>query len=189
MPEPQEFTIDGARGLVDLSWAQWAPQIQQDDIDRDPRFNQYPYQEGDDYEEDEEEMEVDDQVPGNADGTRMAPPTGTQHLYNRPEATYTPRPDQTLGSPRSIHTNMDAAMEMGGPEYELRQARHPQGDLCGVKPFRNQRKPCLPQTWSAVSQRGWPLQPQISYNNLPTPHRWIVLGMPPFGNAFINEGP
>ena len=77
MPEPQEFNVDGTRGLVDLSWDQRVEPIQLDDIDKDPRYNQYPYQEADEYEEDEGEMEVDDQTPGNAGGTRMAAPTST----------------------------------------------------------------------------------------------------------------
>ena len=77
MPEPQEFNLDGARGLVDLSWTQWVPQVQLDDVNRDPRYRQYPYQEADEYKEDEEAMEVDDRVPGNAGGTHMAAPTST----------------------------------------------------------------------------------------------------------------
>ena len=40
MPEPREYELDGARGLIDLSWSQWAPQMQPDDIDRDPRYSQ-----------------------------------------------------------------------------------------------------------------------------------------------------
>ena len=75
MPEPRVFNVDGTRGLVDLSLDQRVPPIQLEDIDKDPRYNQYPYQEADEYEEDEEEMEVDDQTPGNAGGTRMAAPT------------------------------------------------------------------------------------------------------------------
>ena len=58
--------FDGAQGLVDLSWTQRVPPLQQDDIDKDPLYNQYPYQEADDYEDEEEDMEVDDWVPGNA---------------------------------------------------------------------------------------------------------------------------
>ena len=45
----------------------------------------------------------------------MAAPTGTWCPYHRPEATYSySMADQTLGSPCSIHTNTDVAMEMGG---------------------------------------------------------------------------
>ena len=94
MPEPREYELDGTRGLIDLSWSQRAPQIQLDDIDRDPRFSQYPYQEADEYEEDEEDMEVDEWAPGKTGSTRMAAPTSTWCSYRRPEATYTfPRQD------------------------------------------------------------------------------------------------
>ena len=89
--------------------------MQPDDIDRDPRYSQYPYQEADEYEEDEEDMEVDERAPGKTGSAHMAAPTSTQHSYHHPEATYAyPRQDQTPGSPRSIHTDTDVAMEMGG---------------------------------------------------------------------------
>ena len=52
MSEPWEYVLDGTRGLVDLSWSQRAPQMQPDDIDRDLKYSQYPYQEADKYEED-----------------------------------------------------------------------------------------------------------------------------------------
>ena len=39
MPEPWEFNIDGTRALLDLSWSQQAPQVQPDDIDKDPRYS------------------------------------------------------------------------------------------------------------------------------------------------------
>ena len=115
MPGPWEYELDGTRGLIDLSWSQQAPQMQPDNIDRDPRYSQYPYQEANEYEEDEEGMEVDERVPGKTGSARMAAPTSTQHSYHHPEATYTyPRQDQTLGSPRSIHTDTNVAMEMEG---------------------------------------------------------------------------
>ena len=70
--------MDGARGLVDLAWSQRTPIFQPDDIDRDPQFSQYPYQEGDDYEEDDEEdMEVESRLSGGAGDASMAPPTNT----------------------------------------------------------------------------------------------------------------
>ena len=73
MPEPQEYKLDGAWGLIDLSWSHWVPQIQPDDIDRDPRYSQYPYQEADEYEDDDEEdMEVDEWVLGKTGSTHMA---------------------------------------------------------------------------------------------------------------------
>ena len=115
MSEPWEFNIDGVQGLLDLSWSQWAPQVQLNDIDKDPRYSQYLYQEANEYKEDKEDMEVDEWAPGKAGGTCMAAPTGTWHPYHHPEATYSySMADQTLGSPRSIHTDTDIAMEMGG---------------------------------------------------------------------------
>ena len=58
-PDQREYSGDGARALVDLDWSQWTPIFHSDDIDRDPRFNQYPYPDDDlDY-EDEEDMETD----------------------------------------------------------------------------------------------------------------------------------
>ena len=110
--------MDGARGLVDLDWSQWTPIFHPDDIDRDPRFNQYPYLEDDlDY-DDEEEMETDYQntLLGGAGDTRVAPPASAgRHCY-RPPATYSMQTTQgqTLGSPRSTHTDTDTAIEMGG---------------------------------------------------------------------------
>ena len=65
-PEPRENEMDGARGLVDLAWSEQTPIYHPDDIDRDPHFTQYPYQEGDDYDDDEEDMETDAQPSGGA---------------------------------------------------------------------------------------------------------------------------
>ena len=115
MAEPREYKIDGTRGLIDLSWSQRAPQIQLDDIDRDPRYSQYPYQEDDKYEDNEEEIEVDEWALGKTGSIHMSAPTSTRCSYRRLEATYSyPSPDQTLGSSRSIHMDTDVAMEMGG---------------------------------------------------------------------------
>ena len=115
MPEPWEYELDGTQGLIDLSWSQQVPQMQSDDIDRDPRYSQYPYQEADEYEEDEEDMEVDERAPGKTGSAHMAAPTSTRCYYCCSEATYTyPRQDQTPGSPCSIHTDTDMAMDMGG---------------------------------------------------------------------------
>ena len=59
-------------------------------------------------------MEVEEWALDNAGGTRMAAPMSTRCPYRRPEATYSfSTVDQTPGSPRSIHTDTDAAMEMG----------------------------------------------------------------------------
>ena len=35
-PEPREFEIEGAQGLVDLDWSQRTPTLQPDDVDQDP---------------------------------------------------------------------------------------------------------------------------------------------------------
>ena len=39
--------MDGAWGLVDLDWSQRMPIFHLDDIDHDPWFSHYPFQEGD----------------------------------------------------------------------------------------------------------------------------------------------
>ena len=44
----------------------------------------------------------------------MAPPAGTQRYYQHLPATYSFESAQTPGSPRSTHTDTDAATEMGG---------------------------------------------------------------------------
>ena len=117
-PEQREYTMDRARGLVDLDWSQWTPIFHPDDIDWDPRFNQYPYPDDDlDY-DDEEEMETDYQnaPPGGASDAHVAIPARAGHRCYRPPATYSMQTSQgqTLGSPGSTHTDTDTAMEMGG---------------------------------------------------------------------------
>ena len=77
MPQPQDYMFDGIQGLVDLSWEPWVPLMQQDDIDKNLLYNQYLYQEADDYDDEEEEMEIDDRMPGNARDACVAGPTGT----------------------------------------------------------------------------------------------------------------
>ena len=105
--EPREYEMDGARGLIDLDWSQCTPIFHPDDIDRDPQFTQYPFQEGDDLDDDEEEeMEVESRP--------MAPPTNTRCIYQCLPAMYSFESAQTPGSPRSTHTDTDTAMEMGG---------------------------------------------------------------------------
>ena len=75
-PEPREHEMDGAQGLVDLDWSQCTPIFQLDDIDHDPRFSQYPFQEGDNYEDDDEEdIEVQSWSLGGASDASMTPPT------------------------------------------------------------------------------------------------------------------
>ena len=113
-PEPREYEMDRARGLVDLDWSQHTPIFHPDDIDRDPWFTQYPFQEGDDYEDDDEDMEVESQPSGGAGDASMAPPTNTRRIYQRLPVTYFLQSAQTPGSPWSTHTDTDTAMEMGG---------------------------------------------------------------------------
>ena len=114
-PEPREYEMDGARGLVDLDWSQCTPIFHPDDIDCDPWFSQYPFQEGDDYEDDDEEdMEVESRPLGGAGDASMAPLTNTRHTYQCLPVTYSFESAQTLGLPRSTHTDTDTAMEMGG---------------------------------------------------------------------------
>ena len=101
-PKQREYSMDGARGLVDLDWSQRTPIFHLDDIDRDPRFNQYPYPDDDlDY-DDEEEMETDYQnaPPGGAGDTRVATPASAGHRCYRPPATYSMQTSQgqTSGS-------------------------------------------------------------------------------------------
>ena len=117
-PEQREYSMDGVRGLVDLDWSQQTPIFHPDDIDRDPRFNQYSYPDDDlDY-DDDEEMETDYQnaPPGGAGDACVATPASAgRHCYH-PPATYSMQPfqGQTSGSPWSTHTDTDTAMEMGG---------------------------------------------------------------------------
>ena len=114
-PEPREYEMDGVWGLIDLDWSQQMPIFHPDDIDRDPRFTQYPFQEGDDLEDDnEEEIEVESQLSGGASDASMAPPSNTHRIYQRLPATYSFKSAQTPGSPQSTHTDTDTAMEMGG---------------------------------------------------------------------------
>ena len=114
-PEPREYEMDGARGLKDLDWSQWMPIFHLDDNDCDPRFTQYPFQEGDNLDDyDEEEMEVESHLSGGASDASMAPPSNTHCTYQRLPATYSFRSAETPGSPQSTHTDTDTAMEMGG---------------------------------------------------------------------------
>ena len=117
-PEQREYTMDRARGLVDLDWSQRTPIFHPHDIDRDPHFNQYPYPDDDlDY-DDEEEMETDYQnaPPGGTGDAHVATLASARRRCYRPPATYSMQTSQgqTSGSLRSTHTDTDTAMEMGG---------------------------------------------------------------------------
>ena len=50
----QDYNVDGIISSVNVSWTQRIPGIVEDAIDKDPHYNQYPYQEGneEDYVED-----------------------------------------------------------------------------------------------------------------------------------------
>ena len=91
--------MDGARGLIDLDWSQRTPIFHPNDIDRDPKFSQYPFQEGEDLDDDEEEMEVESRPSGGAGDAPMAPPAGTQRYYQCLPATHSFESAQTPGSP------------------------------------------------------------------------------------------
>ena len=92
--------MDGARGLIDLDWSQHTPIFHVDNINRDPRFTQYPFQEGDDLDDDdEEEMEVKSQPSGGASDASMAPLSNTRRIYQSLPATYSFKSAQTPGSP------------------------------------------------------------------------------------------
>ena len=114
-PEPREYEIDRTWGLVDLDWSQQTPIFHLDDIDCNPRFSQYPFQAGDDYEDDDEEdMEVESRLSGGASDASMALPTNTQRTYQCLPVTYSFESVQTPGLLQSTHTDTDTAMEMGG---------------------------------------------------------------------------
>ena len=91
------------------------PIFHPDDIDHDPRFTQYPFQEGDNLDDDdEEEMEVKSWPSGRAGAASMAPLSNTRHICQRLPVTYSFRSAQTPGLPQSTHTDTDTTMEMGG---------------------------------------------------------------------------
>ena len=52
-------------------------------MDKDPLYNQYLYQEVDDYDDEEEEMEIDDWMLADAGDACVAASTGTRCLYRR----------------------------------------------------------------------------------------------------------
>ena len=57
--------MDRIIGSVDVSWTQRILGIVEDAIDKDPRYNQYPYQEGD-KEDEEEDMDVEESTAPDA---------------------------------------------------------------------------------------------------------------------------
>ena len=109
--------MDGARGLIDLDWSQRTPIFHPDDIDHDPKFSQYPFEEGEDLDDDEEEMEVESRPSGGASDAPMAPLAGTRCYYQCLPATYSFESAQTPGSPRSTHTDTDARWRWDTTHY------------------------------------------------------------------------
>ena len=102
----RDYEVDGAVGMVDVSWSQRIPGIVEDDIDKDPHYNQYPYQEGDDLDY-EEDMDVEE-APAADTGT------STSRVSRRPGAEYeVDGGESTPGiTPRSTHTDTDAAADL-----------------------------------------------------------------------------
>ena len=88
-PEPREYKMDGVWGLIDLDWSKRTPIFHPDDINHDPRFTQYPFQEGDDLDDDdEEEMEVESRPSGGASDASMAPLSISWCIYQCLPVTY-----------------------------------------------------------------------------------------------------
>ena len=110
----QDYEVDRATGLVDVSWTQKILGIEEDAIDRDPRYNQYPYQEGDEADE-EEDMDVEGPAASNAGAP--AARVYSEARPHQPGAEYeSVDGDSTPGfMPRSTHTNTDAATEFDSP--------------------------------------------------------------------------
>ena len=137
--------MDGAPGLIDLDWSQRMPIFHPDDIDRDPRLTQYPFQEGDILDDDdEEEMEVESRPSGGAGDASMAPLSNTRRIYQCLPVTYSFKSAQTPGLPRSTHTDTDTAMEMGGLSVTPRGS-----DLCHVT-LRASTPPVTQRTMSTL---------------------------------------
>ena len=106
----RDYDMDGAVGLVDVSWTQRIPGIVEDDIDKDPRYNQYLYQEGDELDK-EEDMDVEE--PAALDTRTSVFRVGTDGRHHRPGEEYElAGGDSTPGiTPRSTHTDTNAATE------------------------------------------------------------------------------
>ena len=81
----RDYEVDGAIGTVDVSWSQRIPGIVEDAIDRDPRYNQYPYQEGDELDE-EEDMDVEEAAA--ADTGTFTSRVSAVGAHHRPKAEY-----------------------------------------------------------------------------------------------------
>ena len=115
----QDYNVDGIVGSVDVSWTQRIPGIVEDAIDKDPRYNQYLYQEGDE-EDYEEDMDVEE-------STVLGARAASSWASRRPGAEYELDGEESTpgATPRSTHTDTDAATEfdtlqVGTPHPEHR---------------------------------------------------------------------
>ena len=144
--------MDGAWGLIDLDWSQRKPIFHPDDIDCDPWFTQYPFQEGDNLDDDDEEMEVESRPSGGASDASMAPPTNTRRIYQCLPATYSFESAQTPGLPWSTHTDTDTAMEMGGLSVAPGGPDLHHVTLRGSAPAGNQRTMSTPDLAATVAR-------------------------------------
>ena len=100
----RDYNMDGIVASVDVSWTQRIPGIVEDAIDKDPHYNQYPYQEEDeDYEED---MDVEEPTAPDAGvaGSQVGQQPGAEYEFDGEEST----PGAT---PQSTHTDTNAATE------------------------------------------------------------------------------
>ena len=134
MKPARDYEVDGAVGMVDVSWSQRILDIKEEAIDRDPRYNQYPYQEGDEIDE-EEDMETEG--PTASDTRAPAPRVCSEACPRQPGAEY------ESGDGDGTHTDTDAAMEfdtlrVGTPHPEHRHVALPfvgLQDTCGMAPL------------------------------------------------------
>ena len=74
----------------------------------------------------------------------MATPTSTRHLYQCPPASYATYSDQAPGSPQSIHTDTDMAMEFSTLQVVARSAP-PQGPARSIIPPQGLARNVPPQ--------------------------------------------
>ena len=124
----RDYEVDGAIGTVDVSWSQRIPGIVEDAIDRDPRYNQYPYQEGDELDE-EEDMDVEEAAA--TDTGTFTSRVSTVGDHHRPKAEYeVDDGESTPGfTPRSTHTDTDTAADL-----DTLQVGTPHPEYCHMVP-------------------------------------------------------
>ena len=103
----RDYNVDGIVGLVDVSWTQRILSVVEDEIDKDPCYYQYPYQEGDE-DDGEEDMDVEEQDAG-ACGCRAE----RDVCCHWPGAEYELDGESSTpgATPQSTHTDTDAVAE------------------------------------------------------------------------------